>query len=118
MHVITTVADLRGREGRTPPPLARNFFIFMPNNRLVPPVWGWRPLLWEIMDPPLLRRHLAMLLPQEFHYFSVCKDWRQEVEKIKSCQRKISCMMYDSGKGRKHDDYSHILELSKRIQVQ
>ena len=50
--------------------------------------------------------------------FSVCKDWRQEVEKIKSCQKKISCMMYDSGKGRKHDDYSAIMELSKRIQVQ
>ena len=38
----------------------KNFFIFMQflgknwsNNRLVPPLWGWRTPLWEILDPPL-----------------------------------------------------------------
>ena len=47
-----------GKWGRNPH-LSPNYFIFlqfwakiMPNNRLVPPLWGCRPQ--EILDPPLL----------------------------------------------------------------
>ena len=48
-----------GREERAPPP-GLKFLHFhavfgknWPNNRLAPPPWAWRPLLWEILDPPL-----------------------------------------------------------------
>ena len=30
-----------------------------PNNRLAPPLWAWRPLFWEIMDPPLYASHTS-----------------------------------------------------------
>ena len=50
--------------------------------------------------------------------FSVCKDWRREIEKIKWCRRRISCMMYDVARGKKHDDSCPAVELAERIQVQ
>ena len=44
---VTTVADLRGAQG-TPPRLkissfSCRFWENWPNNRLAPPLWGWRP---------------------------------------------------------------------------
>ena len=49
-----------GRKGRAPPPLDQNFFIFMQFSGKIGqiigwrPPWGWRTLLWEILDPPLI----------------------------------------------------------------
>ena len=48
-----------GRKGRTPPVLARNFCIFMQFSGKISqiidwrPLWAWRPLVWEILDPQL-----------------------------------------------------------------
>ena len=54
------MADLRGREGRTPP-RASNFFQFhavfwkfWQNRVFTPPLEGSRARLGEIMDPPLM----------------------------------------------------------------
>ena len=49
------------RDGHPPPPTDPKFLHFhavfrktWPNNRLAPPpLWGWRRLLWEILDPRL-----------------------------------------------------------------
>ena len=55
------VADLRGRRGRAPPPWRPKFLHFhavfgenWQNHRLAPPPGSWRPLLGEILDPPLV----------------------------------------------------------------
>ena len=62
-HCLTlTSGGSKGGEGRTPPPSGPKFLHFhaffgknWPNNRLAPPpLLAWRPLLWEILDPPLL----------------------------------------------------------------
>ena len=57
---LTSGGSKGGREGRAPPS-GLKFLHFhavfgknWPNNRLAPPLWTWRPLLWEILDPPLL----------------------------------------------------------------
>ena len=53
------VADLRGYEGRFPPPQGSKFFQFhavfgkiLQNHMLAPPE-GWHPYLGEILDPSL-----------------------------------------------------------------
>ena len=51
----SAVADLRGARGtRGPPPPAQNFFLFMQFSGKIGQIIGWRPLLWEILDPPLV----------------------------------------------------------------
>ena len=41
-----SVADLReGRQGRSPPPLGQNFFIFMQFSGKIRQIVGWRPPL-------------------------------------------------------------------------
>ena len=56
------VADLRGAQGTRapPPPRGPKFFRFhavfgkiWQNRMLAPPLGSWRPLLGEILDPPL-----------------------------------------------------------------
>ena len=51
----------RGGAPGARPPTAQNFLNFMPffckiwqNHMLAPPLEGWRPLLWGILDPPLI----------------------------------------------------------------
>ena len=61
LFIPPPVADLRGREGRAPaPPPGSKFFQFQAvfgknwrNCMLAPPPGSWRPLLGEILDPPL-----------------------------------------------------------------
>ena len=48
-----TVADLRGREGRVPSPLAQNFFIFMQFSGKIGQIIGWRPPSLGLAPPPL-----------------------------------------------------------------
>ena len=52
------LADLGGREGRTPPPGRPNSFDFMQFSGkfgvFTPPLEGSRPPLGKILDPPLL----------------------------------------------------------------
>ena len=70
--ICTTVADLRGggRQGRAPPPLGQNFFIFhavfgknSANSRLAPPL-----RVGEILDPPL--HQVPFFHEQDFRVFS------------------------------------------------
>ena len=75
-HSWCTLADLRGAPGMRPP--GPNSFIFMqfsgnvcPNNRLAPQPGGWRPLLWEILDPPLMH----VLRQTHRHVYS--QGWRR-----------------------------------------
>ena len=49
-----------GAQGTRAPTSVPKFFYFhavfaknWSNNRLAPPLWGWRTPLWEILDPPL-----------------------------------------------------------------
>ena len=58
-----------GREGRAPPPGGPNSFNFMQFlgkfGKIVcwrPPLGSWRPLLREILDPPLIRDNLLLSL--------------------------------------------------------
>ena len=46
-----TVADLRGRKGRAPPPLAKNVFIFMHFLGKIGQIIGWRPPLGLAPSP-------------------------------------------------------------------
>ena len=41
--LLETVADLRGRRGRAPPPGGHNFFIFMQFSAEIDKIIGWRP---------------------------------------------------------------------------
>ena len=66
-YPILTLLRIGGSKGGARdvrPSLGPNSFIFMqflgkfwPINRLVPPPWGLAPLLWEILDWPLLGYH-------------------------------------------------------------
>ena len=54
------LADLGGGAGTRAPPSGSNFLHFhavfgknWSNSMLAPPLWGWRPPVWEILDPPL-----------------------------------------------------------------
>ena len=51
--VSLAVADLEGRG--TPPPLGHNFFIFMQFSGKIGQIVCWLLLLWEILDPPLVK---------------------------------------------------------------
>ena len=64
--------------------------------------WAWSPCNWTGLY---------------VFFFSVCKEWRREIEKIKSSRKKMSWMLYDSAKRKTHDDHSPILDLGWRIQV-
>ena len=62
-----SLADLGGREGRTPPPGRPNSFDFMQFSGkfgvFTPPLEGSRPPLGKILDPPLLLSVLFLLPP-------------------------------------------------------
>ena len=65
----------KGARGtRAPSPRGSKFFLFhavfgkfLQNRMLAPPPWSWRPLLGEILDPPLVMeiQLLSMLVPNE-----------------------------------------------------
>ena len=76
VNTTTSLADLGGREGRTPPPWASKFFrfhaVFGKIWRVQAPPGGFTPPLGKILDPPL---HMARYFPiflvfgAKFQYF-------------------------------------------------
>ena len=57
---MDSISSLRRLNCPPPPRLVQNFFIFMQLSRKIGQIIGWRPapelvpLLWEILDPPLI----------------------------------------------------------------
>ena len=83
---LNTLADLGGREGRTPPPGRPNSFDFMQFSGkfgvFTPPLEGSRPPLGKILDPPLQYEwsELSPSLREKcrashggYHYIIICR---------------------------------------------
>ena len=69
-----------GCQGRAPPPLSQNFFIFMQFSGKIRQIVGWRPPLglahplWEILDPPLIRSKYCLRVHKE--HFKMLNHFR------------------------------------------
>ena len=78
------MADLRGRKGR-PPPGAQIFSIscigkICQNRMLATPLGSWRPLLGEILDPPLVLSVDAVLNNTKYIKISVFVAWLKKID--------------------------------------